>query len=88
MVDYEEYMDSDAWQKKREMVLMFWNHSCSICHSSINLHIHHRTYDRLGGELITDLLVLCEECHDLYHSKGRLLTVERERLSHVPYKLC
>ena len=83
MDDYEEHMNSKEWQKKRETVLMFWNYSCSICHSSINLHVHHRTYDRLGSELITDLLVLCEECHDLYHSNGKLLTREREKLSYV-----
>jgi 5-methylcytosine-specific restriction endonuclease McrA len=31
------------------------------------LELHHRTYERLGRELITDLELLCEQCHRSKH---------------------
>ena len=69
MVDYDEYLKSNRWERLRAWVLIFWDHRCAICGSEINLHVHHRTYDRLGKELLTDLIVLCKECHELYHSR-------------------
>jgi 5-methylcytosine-specific restriction endonuclease McrA len=32
-------------------------------------HVHHRTYERWGGdELITDLVTLCSDCHAMLHA--------------------
>ena len=67
MIDYDTYLNSEEWKRKREWVLIFWNHECALCSSAINLHIHHRTYERLGNEKITDLIVLCKACHDHFH---------------------
>jgi hypothetical protein len=33
------------------------------------LEVHHRTYERLGRELTTDLTVPCNACHELYHER-------------------
>ena len=32
-----------------------------------NLEVHHRTYERLGEELASDLTVLCNRCHHVHH---------------------
>jgi len=40
------------------------------------LHVHHRTYERKGHELPQDLIVLCSECHELFHKHGKLKTYE------------
>ena len=71
MINYEEYLKSEEWRKKRQLVLEFWNHECAICAANDNLHIHHRTYIRLGHEKLTDLIALCKTCHDLFHSRGK-----------------
>jgi 5-methylcytosine-specific restriction endonuclease McrA len=62
--EYEKYLKSDHWQKKRLQILDFWDHRCCICNSSENLEVHHRTYERVGNELITDCIVLCDKCHE------------------------
>jgi 5-methylcytosine-specific restriction endonuclease McrA len=64
---YDDYMKSEEWQAKREKVLIFWGRRCALCNSPDNVQVHHRTYDRLGQELITDLIPLCKVCHDRHH---------------------
>lgn len=71
MVDYVEYMRSPQWKRKRHQVLVYWNHKCGMCYKPGKLQVHHRTYERLGHELITDLIPLCDECHDKFHDKTR-----------------
>ncbi len=63
MTDYHEYLLTPQWQTKRENVLIFWGHRCALCFSDINIEVHHRTYKRLGNELMTDLIALCSDCH-------------------------
>lgn len=67
-MDYKTYIQSENWRKKRENVLIFWGYRCALCFSPNNLHVHHRTYERLGRELITDLIPLCERCHNDHHN--------------------
>lgn len=64
---YQNYMLSPEWTAKREKVLIFWGHRCALCNSPIKVEVHHRTYDRLGQELLTDLVPLCDECHGRHH---------------------
>lgn len=33
-----------------------------------NCHVHHLTYERIGNELVSDLLVVCGECHEQIHA--------------------
>jgi len=66
-VNYQEYLKSEAWQDKREAMLSHWNNQCALCSSPNNLHVHHRTYKRLGHENETDLIVLCDRCHERHH---------------------
>jgi len=67
-VNYQEYLKSEAWQDKREAMLSHWNNQCALCSSPNNLHVHHRTYKRLGYENETDLIVLCDRCHERHHT--------------------
>lgn len=68
---YSEYMRSPQWKRKRYQVLTYWGHKCGMCYKPGKLQVHHRTYERLGCELITDLIPLCEDCHTAFHGKGR-----------------
>ena len=70
-VKYQDYLMSDEWEVKRERVLTFWKHRCALCYSDIDINVHHRTYERLGHELLTDLIPLCAECHKNFHAGGR-----------------
>lgn len=65
---YENYLKSQHWGKLRLKVLE--NHPvCEKCGSDKILQIHHKTYDRLGDERLSDLQVLCQECHKKVHNK-------------------
>ncbi len=76
--DYHEYLASPEWQIKRSAMLWICENRCQICNSSRDqsiLDTHHRTYDRIGNERPGDLIVLCRDCHTLFHENGRLARV-------------
>ena len=66
---YHEYMKSPEWKAKREERLKHDKYQCQLCHTAINLVVHHLTYDRLGDEDLNDLVTLCKKCHEKVHEK-------------------
>ena len=73
MKPYEDYLNSDHWQSLRSQVLDRDGYHCTRCeNTNINsvLHVHHKSYDRLGHESLDDLIVLCETCHKQEHQGG------------------
>lgn len=64
---YADYLKTEHWQTTRDKALKRAGHKCQLCSATSNLHVHHNTYERLGGELPTDLVVLCNECHKTHH---------------------
>lgn len=64
---YREYLLSVDWQQRRKRWLEFWESSCCVCNSTSHVDVHHRTYERLGHESLNDCVVLCRQCHDLFH---------------------
>lgn len=81
-MNYQEYLKSSKWEYIREWILTFWDHRCTICNSRKEVQVHHRTYERLGNELTTDLIVLCDRCHELHHNfTGNFLSGVLEEMS-------
>jgi hypothetical protein len=72
-MDYNEYLRTEHWMHRREQKLRQAEYRCEMCHSSsVQLDVHHLTYDRLGEELDKDLRVLCRGCHVTFHKYRRL----------------
>lgn len=69
---YPEYLESPEWQARRKVMLRRAVYRCQVCNRDRLLHVHHRTYEHRGIELPSDLVVLCDECHELFHQNGRL----------------
>ncbi len=69
---YEEYLQSDEWKEKRFIALCVAGNRCQVCNYHAGLQVHHRTYERLGFELASDLVVLCEACHEIFHKHGKI----------------
>jgi hypothetical protein len=79
MEDYEtKYLFSSHWREFRECALKAQEERqgeniCERCPDGANkraaseLHLHHRTYERLGKERLEDVEILCRECHDKIH---------------------
>ena len=62
-----DYLNTREWKVKRKRALIQAGNRCQICGSTHRLEVHHRTYERLGNELLSDLVVLCRKCHQHYH---------------------
>lgn len=71
---YYDYLKSPEWKSKRAPVLKNATYRCQVCNSTKRLEVHHRTYERLGSELESDLTVLCHNCHNLFSTHGKLRT--------------
>jgi len=69
---YSEYIKSDAWKVRRLRALALAENRCQVCNSPNAPQVHHRTYERLGHERDADLIVLCRDCHRLFHDNGEL----------------
>jgi restriction endonuclease Mrr len=67
---YRLYLATPEWKRTRAVALQRAGNSCSldVTHTD-GLEVHHRTYERRGVELVTDLVVLCHSCHQLHHKE-------------------
>ena len=65
---YREYLKSDAWQRKRYVVLKRDNWTCQEC-SAKATEAHHLKYAKyqIGKEPIDWLVSLCSPCHRKKH---------------------
>jgi hypothetical protein len=68
--NYEEYLKSDHWQDIRRRWRETYGYRCP-CGSTLFLHLHHKTYKRLGKEELEDLIYLCRSCHHKEHRKKK-----------------
>ena len=72
--NYKTYLESQHWQDlkkkyyKSKLVKKINNKIvCFSCEQSKPLSLHHKTYKRMGNEKLNDLVLLCQDCHDLAH---------------------
>lgn len=65
---YREYLKSDAWKRKRYVVLKRDNHKCQICGDKAT-QVHHLRYAKhqIGKEPIDWLISICKPCHEKQH---------------------
>ena len=65
--DYDRYIRSKTWQKKREQLLDHHGRACVLCGSTEHLHVHHLHYQTVGAERPEDVAVCCRRCHFIEH---------------------
>jgi hypothetical protein len=66
---YDVYMQSPKWINLRKAKIAQVGGRCQMCNAEENLRVHHNNYDRVFKERLSDLTVLCEECHEDHHAK-------------------
>ena len=66
-LNYRDYLATEHWQIMRAHVLSRAKNRCELCYSPKQLNVHHKTYERLGAEDESDLIVLCRRCHAKFH---------------------
>jgi len=72
---YKEYLCSPQWECVRREAMEAADYCCEGCGmpsgEGHELHVHHKTYERLGNEHPADVEVLCESCHEQAHGIKR-----------------
>jgi len=63
-----EYLNSDAWKRKRYVVLKRDNWKCVFCGKPAT-QVHHKRYAKynIGKEPIKWLVSVCKSCHEAQH---------------------
>lgn len=69
--EMKEYYRTEHWRQFAERVREFWGFTCAICNSCARLDVHHRNYDRLYCEELTDCIALCRKCHKVADVRRR-----------------
>lgn len=67
--DYEEYLATEQWAKKRRAVLDRDKQLCQACLTRDATEVHHLTYERIFEEPMFDLVAICRPCHQKLHRK-------------------
>lgn len=69
--DYTEYLATEHWDIVRGKKLRSSMFRCSVCgDKEKEFHVHHNNYENLGNENLNYLVVLCKDCHSLFHNKA------------------
>lgn len=72
MLPYDEYLKTNHWRDISELARKRFDGRCALCNSSKSTQVHHRTYENLGSEELSDLTLLCDECHEMFHKNSKL----------------
>lgn len=70
---YGDYLKTKHWEDVRRRALARSEYRCQVCNSPGPLDVHHRTYERRGNENYKDVVALCRDCHEIFHSEGKLV---------------
>lgn len=65
------YYLTEHWQSVKQRYYKRHPYECNKCGKTWGLHLHHKTYERLGRERDSDLMYLCRNCHQRLHTKER-----------------
>jgi hypothetical protein len=78
---YAEYLRSEPWRRKRNIVLRRAGSICEGCGEKRPLQVHHTRYpqgcwpgsdDWIAQEKLFDLRAICRSCHEDIHQVGRV----------------
>ena len=67
---YDDYLRSPDWRRRRALVIDRAHGRCEGCASAPATQVHHLSYDRVGNEMLFDLVALCSTCHDRVHNEA------------------
>lgn len=62
---YKEYLSTPEWKRFRQRAIKHYGRKCYLCAKKCNPDIHHNNRDRLGKEILSDVIPLCRSCHDI-----------------------
>jgi 5-methylcytosine-specific restriction endonuclease McrA len=70
---YQDYLKSRTWKTKSRAAKKRAKRRCQVCNGGFLLEVHHRAYPKKWGtEPLSDLVVLCDRCHEIFHLNYRI----------------
>ena len=66
---YESYLQTGAWRERRKRVMERTRGLCEGCGQRRATQVHHLTYERVGAEMLFDLVAICDDCHARIHRR-------------------
>ena len=79
------YLKSEHWQILRKEKLEYVS-SCEKCGNKDSLDVHHKNYKQLYDVMLTDLQVLCRNCHNQIHLKKKIKNNKKHLKTSCNYK--
>lgn len=67
---YDDYLNSGAWKERRRLVMARADGQCEGCGLTRATQVHHLTYQRVGDEMLFDLVAVCDACHESLHKEN------------------
>ena len=68
MSNYNELLKDIRWINISNLIKERDGQRCRVCNSNLKLNVHHRIYRGRPWEArLTDLITLCNKCHDNFH---------------------
>ena len=69
--EYYQYLQTDEWRQRRELVLKRADFICEGCGTKSATEVHHTTYDHVQNEFLWQLVAICRDCHERFDGVGR-----------------
>ena len=66
---YEAHLQSPKWKALRKKVIERAKGICEGCGQNKATQAHHLNYERVGNEMLFDLVAVCESCHKKVHKE-------------------
>lgn len=67
-MNYQDFMRSEQWLQMKRAIIRKRGRKCEMCGALSLLELHHKNYDmEPGKEKETDLLLICDKCHNSLH---------------------
>jgi 5-methylcytosine-specific restriction endonuclease McrA len=68
---YDKYLLTIHWISFKTSAILFARKECQLCgNNKEELNVHHKTYENRGCETFLDVVVLCKNCHAIFHNKS------------------
>lgn len=71
---YDVYLQSPEWGRRRRLVMQRARGMCEGCGVHRATQVHHLHYQRVGRELLFDLVAICDQCHAVAHTDDDALS--------------
>jgi hypothetical protein len=67
--EYNDYLRTDGWKRKRAKVLARAQNLCEGCREREATQVHHLTYRHRFDEFLFELVAVCDPCHTRLHNE-------------------